>query len=214
MNNFDKRYFERYKRKNLFGLEKGERPFLYSFWIRKLKKFVPKGAKILEVGCGAGYFLKWLEKEYNVAGIDISVDALEIAKRNLKQASLYLGSAEDLPFENNSFSVVIAFDLIEHLKKPSKFFAEAYRVLLPRGFLLISTPNPESFGSKVKGRKIEFKNLPYEKRIYEWYGWRDDTHINIKSKRDWREIMQKVGFKILKDEQILYGMYLILKEFL
>ena len=198
MDKFREKYFERYQKKNIIGLQKGERPFLYSFWRRKLKKLLPEGAKILEVGCGGGYFLKWLEQQYNIVGMDISSEALKLAKWKTN-ARLILGDAQNLPFESRSFSAVIAFDLIEHLEKPEEFLAEAYRMLCVPGFLIISTPNPESFGNKIKGRREDLKGLPYEERMDEWFGWRDYTHISIKLRNEWRKIIQDIGFKILKD---------------
>lgn len=77
---YDSEYYTRYSKKNLFGLEKGERPFLYAFWIRKLKKLLNKDARVLDVGCGAGYFLKRLEKNFKVDAMDVSQDALDITK--------------------------------------------------------------------------------------------------------------------------------------
>jgi len=191
-------YYKIYKTKNIFGLDKGERPFLYSFWLRKLLKLLPEGSKTLEVGCGYGYFLKWLEKKFSVVGIDISEDAIKEAKKRTK-ASLNIGDAEKLPFENSSFSAIVAFDLIEHLNNPEIFLSEVYRILHNYGLLILSTPNPESIGCKIKPKKIEWKGLPYESWLEEWHGWRIDTHINIRHMQKWRKLLYEKGFKILKD---------------
>jgi len=199
MKQFDKGYFKRYRIKNIFGAESGSRPFLYSFWMRKLKKFIAKNGKVLDAGCGQGYFLRRLEKRYKTIGFDISEDALLSAKNRTKKSTYIKSLAERLPFQNNSFSVVIAFDIIEHLEQPDKFLREAYGVLVQNGFLIISTPNPESFGCKIKLKMPEWKGLNYEKRIAEWYGWRDDTHLNIKLRSEWKKILQKTGFRIIKD---------------
>lgn len=199
MSNFTAEYFKKYKSKNIFGLEKGERPFLYSFWIRKLKRLIPKNAKILEVGCGLGFFLKWLKNKYEVAGIDISYEAISIAKKILEDTNLFVCDAQQLPFKDNIFHCVIAFDVIEHLQSPSEFFKEVARVLKKGGLLVISTPNPESLGARIKPKKPEWKGLPYEQRLEEWFGWRDDTHINIKKIEEWRSLMESNGFKILQE---------------
>lgn len=197
---FNKEYFKKYQIRNIFGLEKGERPFLYSFWIRKLKTYCQKNSKILEIGCGAGYFLKWLEKFYDATGIDISYDAIELAKKRVKKAALKVASAEELPFRDSTFDCVIAFDVIEHLKNPKKFFSETYRVLKSKGILILSTPNPESLGAKIKAKiNPKMKNLPYERLDFVWHGWRDLTHINIKKIEEWRKIIRESGFEILKD---------------
>jgi 2-polyprenyl-3-methyl-5-hydroxy-6-metoxy-1,4-benzoquinol methylase len=199
VNQWNNEYFESYQRKNLLGLQKGERPFLYSFWMRKIKELIPKQSNVLEVGCGCGYFLKWLETRHNTVGIDISPEALKIARKMTKRAKLLNASAEKLPFGGNFFSVVIAFDVIEHLVNPEKFFKETYRILLPNGLLILSTPNPDSFGCRIKPQRPERKELSYGQQQMEWHGWRDDTHINIKSMNEWRQTLKNNRFIILKD---------------
>ena len=184
MNEFSEEYFKQYSDKNIFGLEKGERPFLYSFWMRNLRRVFPKGVKILEVGCGPGYFLKWLEKRYDVVGMDISLDALRFARNRVK-VPLYVGSAQNLPFKNSSFSAIIGFDVIEHLEVPELFLSEVYKVLNSQGILILSTPNPESFGCKIKQKR--------------WQDWRDSTHINIKMRKEWKRLLRDNGFRILRD---------------
>jgi len=202
MSKFSREYFRRYEKRNILGLESGDRPFLYSFWMRKLKNLLPEKAKVLEVGCGKGYFLKWLERKYDVRGIDISPEALKLARKRINYLTgslLCIANAQNLPFGNESFSTVIAFDLIEHLKSPEKFLAESYRVLHTPGLLILTTPNPESFGNRIKRRKTELKSTLYEKRICEWHGWRDDTHINIRLRSEWKKIIEENGFIIIKD---------------
>lgn len=196
---FDLNYFKsNYTQKNIFGLEKGERPFLYSFWMRKFSKMVKKGAKILEVGCGVGYFLRWLEKKYDVVGVDISSQAIKIAKNRTK-ASLLVADAQKLPFRNETFDVIVAFDVIEHLENPVKFFREAYRVLSRNGLLILSTPNPGSFGCYIKAQKPKQNGLLDEKRVLQWHGYKDNSHISIKSIIEWRNLLKNNNFLILKD---------------
>jgi SAM-dependent methyltransferase len=198
MSLFDEKYFERYYKKNIFGLQKGRRPFLYFFWMRKLKKLVRRNSKVLEAGCGAGYFLRCLERRYDVAGMDISQAALQSAGEKTK-AELYCGSVEKLPFKDSTFAAIIAFDLLEHLNSPEMFLKESKRVLSEGGIIVISTPNPDSFGSRIKPRMPEFKGLPYEKRMNQWFGWRDYTHINIKKRGEWRNLLKDNGFKIIEE---------------
>lgn len=199
MNKFDKNYFKKYQQKNIFGLDKGEKPFLYLFWKRKLKKMLSLGSKVLEVGCGCGYFLKRIDKIFDTYGADYSKEALELARR-ITKAKLFLCNAEKLPFKNESFSAVIAFDLIEHLTNPEIFLKETFRVLKNNGFLILSTPNPKSIGARLKNKLTPgIENLPYDEINFVWYGWRDKTHINIKTLKEWRRIIESCGFKILKD---------------
>jgi len=195
---FQERYFRRYTEKNLFGLDRGERPFLYSFWMRKLKKLLPDKARVLDVGCGGGYFLKHLERRFDAFGMDVSPAALKEAKTRTG-SPLFLGSAEDLPFENDFVKAITAFDVVEHLADPRAFFRQAYRILSNEGYLIISTPNPESLGSRLKSGMSNSQDDVNDCRELIWFGWRDDTHISIKTAKEWRDIISGYGFEILKD---------------
>lgn len=196
---FNKQYFEHYyKRKSWFGFDAGKRPFLYHFWLRKIKLLTGNADRILEIGSGLGYLLQYLEKDRSVIGVDISMDALQIARKSTS-VPLLEASAGDLPLKEGCFSLAVALDLVEHLPRPERFFAETRRVLKKGGVFILSTPNPSSFGARVKGRKEELKGRAHDERILEWYGWRDPTHISIRSMSNWRELLKKNGFRILKD---------------
>ena len=171
---------------------------MYRFWIRQVKKITKNQDRILEVGCGLGYFLRYLAKDRNAIGIDISRDALQIA-RKFTDIPLMQTSAEEITFKKESFSMVIAMDLIEHLHHPEIFISESSRVLKKNGYLLITTPNLSSFGARVKGQKPELHGKPYSERMWEWHAWRDESHINIRSITEWRRLLWDNGFKILRD---------------
>ena len=194
---FQEKYFRRYKEKNLFGLDRGERPFLYSFWMRKLKKLLPNEARVLDVGCCTGYFLRHIEKRFKAFGMDISKIAIREAKKKTR-ATLFVGNAEDLPFGNNSFKAIIAFDIVEHLGNCEAFFTQVHRVLNDSGYLIFSTPNPESLGSRLKPRMSNSQEDANDCRELTWFGWHE-THVNIKTIKEWRDIMNSHGFNILKD---------------
>ena len=196
---FDRAYFERhYRKKSWFGFDSGKRPFLYHFWLRKIRRLTGNADRILEVGCGLGYLLQYLEKDRPVIGVDLSMDALRIARKSTR-IPLLQASAVDLPFKEGCFSVAVALDLIEHLPRPEMFLAETGRVLKKGGVFILSTPNPSSFGATAKGRKAEFKGRPDDDGILEWYGWRDSTHISIQTISNWRNLLKSHGFRILKD---------------
>ena len=63
----------------------------------------------------------------------------------------------------------------------------------------MAVPNTNSLGAKIKGRYPEYKGLPIAQRKKQWFGWQDDTHINLKSISEWREELSDTGFEIIKD---------------
>jgi len=98
--------------------------------------------KILDVGCGTGLAAEKLKKYGEVYGIDISPKSIDEAGKYNRCDKCFLGIAEDLPFNDNIFDVVVCTEVMEHLLDPKKALSEFNRVLVDAGVLIISTPNP------------------------------------------------------------------------
>jgi SAM-dependent methyltransferase len=95
--------------------------------------------RILDVGCGTGANLKMLAEYGAAEGVDISQQAVDFChERGLE--SVKLGAAEDLPYEDDSFEIVTALDVIEHLDDDVAGLREMRRVLRPDGRLLLFVP--------------------------------------------------------------------------
>lgn len=97
-----------------------------------------KNPKILDVGCGTGGNLEMLAKFGSAEGVDVSDDALEFCRR--KGLKAHKGLAESLPFADESFDVVTALDVVEHLDDDIAGLSEMYRVLRTGGKTLIFVP--------------------------------------------------------------------------
>lgn len=94
--------------------------------------------RVLEIGCGAGKFLSSLALDlprHRYTGVDPNPAALEYARRNAPDVEFHAGSAEALPFPPQSFDVVLALDVLEHVQEPGRVLAEIERVLAPSGSL-------------------------------------------------------------------------------
>ena len=110
---------------------------------------VRKGMKVLDVGCGTGNFsIKLAKMGCEVIGIDISEEMLKVAKDKAKKEGLnikfYNMDVYDMKFEDNCFDGVISVTAFEFLKDPDKAIEEMFRVLKPKGYLLIGTINKDS----------------------------------------------------------------------
>jgi SAM-dependent methyltransferase len=115
----------------------------YRFAANLAKQFAHAPA-VLDIGCGSGYGTAALaEIASSATGIDFAPDAIEYARAHYIHPRLtYLpGSATNLPFDDASFDLITAYEVIEHLHDPSQLLAEARRVLRPAGVFLVSTPN-------------------------------------------------------------------------
>src|ERR1044071_5464670 len=95
--------------------------------------------RILDVGCGTGANLKMLAAYGRAEGVDISSQAVDFCReRGLD--SVRLGAAEQLPYENGSFDLVTALDVVEHLDDDVAGLREMKRVLRPDGRPLLFVP--------------------------------------------------------------------------
>lgn len=101
------------------------------------------GRDVLEVACGSGIGLAHLAERANrVVGGDCDPELVEIARRqNGDRIPIHQLDAEQLPFEDGSFDVVLLLEAIYYLPNPSAFIREARRVLRPSGQLLICSAN-------------------------------------------------------------------------
>ncbi len=101
-----------------------------------------KDKKVLDVGAGTGRLsLPLANRGASVTALDVSPKILELVKKKNSKIVTIVGDAESLPFENNIFDIVTAAFLIVHLKNPTRFFDEAYRVLKDGGILVVTNIN-------------------------------------------------------------------------
>lgn len=94
--------------------------------------------RILDVGCGTGANLEMLSKFGAAEGVDVSDEALEFCRA--KGLTVHKGLAEKLPFENGSFDVVTALDVIEHLDDDVAGLCEMHRIVKSDGKALFFVP--------------------------------------------------------------------------
>ena len=102
------------------------------------------GKKLLDIGCGDGTYtlvLKDLLKTEETVGIEISPEAVGLAKeKGIKAYQLDIDE-EKLPFEDASFDIIYCGEIIEHVFNPDHLLEEIRRTLKPGGRCIITTPN-------------------------------------------------------------------------
>ena len=110
---------------------------------------LPEIGNILEIGCGTGGFLAAAAKSgRNAIGIDIASRWLVVARRRLRDVFKYNNNsamipacAENLPYRDNSWDLIVADSLLEHVDDSVAVIREMVRVISPGGLILIWTPN-------------------------------------------------------------------------
>lgn len=175
-NFYDQQYFEK-------------RDFLSPHLAKTLEYLMAENnlKSVLDVGCGTGLLVSYLGKKgYRSIGCDNSESAVRSARKINKKGTIINASATKLPLAKNSFDLVTAISLVEHLTKREalQFIDEAKRILAPSGFIFIVTPNYASPFRIIQGKK--------------WFAWQDPTHINFYTPQELSKIIAKRGFDNLK----------------
>lgn len=139
---------------------------------------------ILDIGCGAGNMIHHLARYGHVKGID--VDARPVAMAQTRGYDVRVGDAtHGIPFPDNSFALVTALDVIEHVSDDESILREAHRVLRPGGSLAITTP------------------------AFQWLWSHNDLlngHKHRYTPRELRERIERAGFRI---QRLTFGFFLV-----
>ncbi|MEK7090978.1 MAG: class I SAM-dependent methyltransferase [Patescibacteria group bacterium] len=178
---------------------------------RIITELDPKsGDKILDIGCGDGYYLHILShlniSNLNLSGTDNDINGLNKTRKNLDNPKIkvYPGDLmKKLPFENNSFDKAVMSEVAEHLPNDIKGLKEVYRILKPGAILSLTVPHANYpllwdplnwllerlFGVHVKSGF--FAGL-----------W--NQHIRLYQPAQIERVLKKAGFKVEKLESLTF----------
>lgn len=114
-----------------------------------LKPFLKSKIKVLDIGCYTGDLLRIFPSQIDYYGIDIDESALEIAKkRGAKVIKLDLEN-ETIPLKQE-FDIILATELLEHLKDPERLIEQIKHLLKEDGVVLVSLPNECTIYHRIK----------------------------------------------------------------
>ena len=158
-------------------------------WVKlfNIRKKCEKIQSYLDVGCGSGKFLKWMN-QYGVSrekvyGVDIFDDELcALRERGFKVYPERIEDFTNMP--NDSIDLITLFHVIEHLSDPRDVLIKLRHWLSPGGMLVIETPNVDSIDAHV-----------FKSRY--WGGYHFPRHWHLFSKDTLGLLLQKAGFEVI-----------------
>ncbi len=156
-----------------------------------IAELVPKGSRVLDLGCGNGELLAYLQAQRGCTGYGIEIadaNVLECTRRGVDVIQLNLEDGLAI-FEDRSFDVVLQLETLQHLRNTEKMLRETARV----GRIgIVSFPNFAHWPNRLRvasGRMPVTKALPYE--------WYDTPNIRVGTYADFEVLARKDGLRIL-----------------
>ncbi len=157
-----------------------------------------RGMRVLDLGCGNGcYTAELARRAESVCGIDIQMPHLQAFREAIPRVQ---GTGANLPFASESFDAITMIEVLEHTDCDTKVMAECFRVLKPRGLLILFVPNkfypfeshPCRLGTLSLGRNVPLASwLPESLR-------RRVCYARIYTRRKLFAMARKIGFQIQK----------------
>lgn len=151
-------------------------------FFRNLKRH----GKVLDIGCGMGYFLYACRKHgYEVEGQDVSGDSASYVRSELK-IPVTTGQIEEIDIKANSMDVITMWHSLEHTPDPRKHLKKAWNWLKPDGLLIVDVPNHEGTDAKKMWDRWNGWSLPYH-----LYHFTPDTLTDMLSQHGFRTVRTK-----------------------
>jgi ubiquinone/menaquinone biosynthesis C-methylase UbiE len=122
------------------GYDKALAPFEKRFlnrWREETLSFLPRSARILEIGAGTGANFKFYPPAECAVASEISIKMLEIAHQKTAEIKLVQADAETLPFAANTFDAAFATLVFCSIPNPQNAFAELRRIVKPGGVIVL-----------------------------------------------------------------------------
>ncbi|WP_287985346.1 methionine biosynthesis protein MetW, partial [Diaphorobacter sp.] len=159
--------------------------------MQAIARLVPEGARVLDLGCGDGAMLDYLQRERGCSGYGIEIadaNVLACVRRGVNVIQLNLDEGLAM-FGDNSFDVVLQIDTLQHLRNAEVMLRESARVGKSG---IVAFPNFAHWPNRVsvlRGRMPVTRRLPYQ--------WYDTPNIRVGTFKDFEVLAHKNKLRIL-----------------
>jgi 2-polyprenyl-3-methyl-5-hydroxy-6-metoxy-1,4-benzoquinol methylase len=164
--------------------------------VRLLRRVGARG-RLLDVGCATGSFMMAAKRIgfTEIHGIDVAAASVEVARRRGFDA--VAGDFSGHMFGADCFDVVSMWNTLEHLPNPFTFATEAWRVLAPGGYLVVSMPNFDSLSVALLRRRYRYIAL---------------EHLNYFTPRTLTTLLTRAGFRVVHHETRSFNPYVVWQD--
>jgi 2-polyprenyl-3-methyl-5-hydroxy-6-metoxy-1,4-benzoquinol methylase len=149
---------------------------------QKLSRFLSPGAKVLDIGCGDGSFLKLARKQFDCRGIEISRYLADLARKDGLKVTT--GNFLSMDFFNEKYDGITLISLLEHLDDPERAINKCFGLLNKSGVLLLKTVNYGCLNRVIKKG--------------DWTGFRPPDHVIYFNPSNLERLLKKTGFSKIK----------------
>ncbi len=140
--------------------------------IATANNYLKHGDSVLDIGCGAGAYLKHFTDNYNAFGIDLNTDMIEVGKKQLTKATFIYDDFIKHPF-NNQFNFIYSISVLEFIApgKLNTFFQKIDELLKPGGVLFLHYPHALNYKSTLYPDLyyIEYAPSLIEKKVKHYF---------------------------------------------
>ena len=156
-----------------------------------LARLVPEGSRVLDLGCGDGAMLDYLQRTRSCSGYGVEIadaNVLACVRRGVNVIQLNLDEGLAI-FEDNSFDVVLQIDTLPHLRNAEVMLRETARVGRTG---IVSFPNFAHWPNRLsvaRGRMPVTRRLPYQ--------WYDTPNIRVGTYKDFEALAHKNQLRVL-----------------
>ena len=141
--------------------------------------------RILDMGCGTGWFTEELARIGEATGVELSEAAVSLARSRYPHATFLAGNVLEMAFPAAHYDVVVSLEVIAHVEDQDGYLKQAAQALKPRGYLVITTVN---------------------KFVHDRMDWSEDSPGHIRfwlGRSSLRQLLSRHGFRVLRMTSVI-----------
>ncbi|MFA5925760.1 MAG: methyltransferase domain-containing protein [Parcubacteria group bacterium] len=173
---FDKKRAEKYENAHDY------RTRTFDWMAKTIRPCLAQAESALDVGTGTGDLVRSIKIKGVFTGLDVSKNMLDVARKKCSHGNFVLGNAYSLPFDDESFEVVIYKYALHHLKRPLNSLIEAFRVMKNNGQVIIADV-------------ASFKNKSHHSIFKKLNSLREPANYEYRTIETILRLLDKAGFK-------------------